>query len=208
MTKEAKAKAMDGDSYTLEWYRRRSRSKKGPHQSGRHLADVVYEMFHPRNCIDLGGGTFSFANRLAERGVLVTATGYPACCSEFAGPDIRFLAADLSKPIALRRRFEMVTSWEVFEHIPEKFERVLVRTVTQLAQRWALLSIDPSTWGHGHVNCKSKGYWRKLFGEAGLIFEPQITKELSIKVFLQNQITSKAYARNLSVYSVLPRGSH
>lgn len=192
-----------GDAYTLDWYRRRTRSKKGPHKSAQHLADVVYEMFHPESCIDLGGGTFSFANRMAERGVKTFATGYPEYCREFVGPETEFVVADLSVPLlSLKRRFEIVTSWEVIEHIPKKFEKVVIENVLRFSKRWVLLSIDPSTWGFHHVNCKSKGYWRKRFTKAGLVFEPVITKELASKIFAHPDITGKAYARNLSVYSV------
>ena len=154
--------------YPLKWFRNRTKSKKGPHISSGHLADLVYQRFQPKRVIDLGAGTLAFANRMAELG----AESYGVEGSEFNeefGDGAKFIAADLREPfLPDLGKFDLVTSWDVFEHIPESSEPALIETVLHLASDTVLLSIDSSSWGVGHVNCKPKGYWRSLFGNAGL----------------------------------------
>ena len=193
--------AFDTDLYSLEWFRRRTKSPKGPHVSSGHLADLVYAEFAPKRVIDLGSGTCAFANRMGEHGVDATAIDGSPTNAEFA-THCRYFGRDLSQPLDLDEKFDLVTSWDVLEHIPAECEAVAVQNVINLASDWLLLSIDSSSWGHGHVNCKSKGYWRDVFTKAGLVWDKARTDDMQIKIRDNQKITSNWYGYNLTVYRV------
>jgi hypothetical protein len=186
--------------YSLKWFRNRVKSKKGPHVSSYHLANLIHEEIRPLDCIDLGAGTCSFANRMGELGVPTVAVDGSDFNAEFA-TTCSYIGADLRKPFNCGK-FDLVTSWDVIEHIPAESEETIVRTVLDLSKRVVLLSIDASSWGRGHVNCRAKGYWRRRFEEAGLLFDRNLTDHLAHRIDMDDRITSKWYARNLSAYKV------
>jgi SAM-dependent methyltransferase len=192
--------------YPLKWFKNRTRSTKGPHVSSKYLAELIFNRFHPKRCIDLGCGTMSFVNRLSELGVRAYGVDGSEFNSRFA-EGAKYIAHDLSKSFHLDKKFDLVTSWDVFEHIPESSEKVLVDTVKRLSSKWVLLSIDSSEWGRYHVNCKPKGYWRQLFVLAGFTFEKKVTKELCEAILADERITSNWYGRHLSVFR-RPKRAH
>lgn len=186
--------------YPLQWFRNRVRSRKGPHRSSLFLAELIYDEFHPASVIDLGAGTCAFANRMGQLGVYSVAVDGSAFNREFA-ESCTYVAADLSKPWPLGpSSYDLVTSWDVIEHIPAEAEQVIVDTVVGLAGQWICLSIDASRWGRHHVNCKAKGYWRTRFSDAGLIFEKQRTADVAERILRDPNITSNWYANNLSIF--------
>lgn len=187
--------------YPLQWFKNRVRSKKGPHRSSTFLADIIFARFHPRRVIDLGCGTMSFANRLVELGVKrVYGVDGSRFNKEFA-EGAKYLAHNLTEPFETKlKKFDLVTSWDVFEHLPESAEGVITATVRKLASKWLVVSIDPSNWGRHHLNCKPTGYWRALFEKSGFAFQKRITKKLQAEILADKRITSRWYARNLSVF--------
>lgn len=189
--------------YPLKWFRNRTKSKKGPHVSSIHLAKLIKQEFPYQSCLDLGAGALSFANemgkhrgRLNPRSVAVEASEFNREFEE----DCLFIAHNLCKPLYLNQKFDLVTSWDVIEHIPAKFEKVIVSTVVRHVKGYALLSIDASKWGRYHVNCRPKGYWQDVFINAGLIYERELTKEIAEKILQNPKITSNWYARNLLIF--------
>lgn len=193
--------------YPLKWFRNRTKSRKGPHVSSQHLADLVHQRFHPQRAIDLGAGSLGFANRLGELGVVSYGVDGSPFNAEFLKGAQCYIPHDLRKPLSndYIGKFDLVTSWDVFEHIPESSEPAIVQTILNLASDLVLLSIDSSTWGVGHVNCKPKGYWRRLFEKAGLQYQPELTKSLKEEILNDEKITSKWYGRHLLAFKVAQR---
>lgn len=189
------------DLYPLEWFRNRVKSKKGPHKSSIHLADIIFNHFHPKRVIDLGCGTMSFANRMVALGVKrVYGVDGSRFNKEFAD-GAKYISQNLAMSFERElKKFDLVTSWDVFEHLPESAEPVIVDTVKSLSSKWLVVSIDPSSWGRHHLNCKPTGYWRRLFEKAGFVFKKELTKKLQREILADKQITSHWYARNLSVF--------
>lgn len=187
--------------YSLQWFRNRTKSALGPHRSSMHLGKYIYEKFSPEAVLDLGCGTMSFGNTIGLRGVPTVSVDASEFNSEFA-VHTTYVAHNLCNELNLNRKFDVVTSWDCFEHIPEKYEGNLVKTVMNHASEYVLLSIDSSTFGKFHVNCKTKKYWRTLFEAAGLTFLPELTKEVAEEILSNAHITSKWYARNLSIFKL------
>ena len=83
-------------------------------------------------------------------------------------PRDRFLAADLSKPFQLSRKFELVQSLEVAEHVAAEFADVFVENLTRHASGAIFFSAaPPGQGGEFHVNEQPFDYWRKKFARHG-----------------------------------------
>jgi SAM-dependent methyltransferase len=93
------------------------------------------------------------------------------------------MTGDLTHPFAIRDRmghslvFNLVTAWEVLEHIPEKSVPVLVRNVSSHLSPggYFIGSVDtapdgdPLTGAVYHQTLRSKEWWLEQFVEAGFV---------------------------------------
>jgi 2-polyprenyl-3-methyl-5-hydroxy-6-metoxy-1,4-benzoquinol methylase len=63
--------------------------------------------------------------------------------SQLLIPDELFRAADLARPLALGRRFDLVQSLEVAEHITPAASEAFVENLARHAERFVLFSAAP-----------------------------------------------------------------
>jgi SAM-dependent methyltransferase len=80
-----------------------------------------------------------------------------------------FRAADLAEPIDLGRRFDLVQSLEVAEHLPPAKARQFVETLCRHAGAVLFSAAVPGQGGEQHVNEQPLSYWRALFGDHGYV---------------------------------------
>jgi cyclopropane fatty-acyl-phospholipid synthase-like methyltransferase len=66
---------------------------------------------------------------------------------------------DLSKPFYLGKKFDVVLSLEVGEHIPKEFEQQFIDNITKHAKKHLIISwAIVGQGGDGHVNCANNDY--------------------------------------------------
>jgi SAM-dependent methyltransferase len=82
-------------------------------------------------------------------------------------PSSEFLPFDLSKPINVGRKFDLVTSLEVAEHLPERSSDTLVDSLVRHADLIIFSAAIPGQGGHYHINEKNFAYWIRKFKNRG-----------------------------------------
>jgi len=187
-------------TYPIEWYRERLAERGGPHDSNIRLAELTVQEFAPISVIDLGAATCSFVNRVSELGVPATAVDHLPQCAEFAR-NCYFVVHDLQLPLVLYDTFDLVTCWEVIEHLPEEAETAIVTSIVRLAKRWVVLSISSVTDGYEHLNVKPRAYWLDVFEQAGLVYEAERTKRFAGVIAADPLVPCAWFSQNLSVWS-------
>lgn len=73
---------------------------------------------------------------------------------------------------------DLVTCWEVAEHLPEASADRFVESLASLVApggRLVFTAAAPGQPGHGHINCQPKAYWIEKLSLAGLGCEAQWT---------------------------------
>jgi len=78
-------------------------------------------------------------------------------------PPSSIVLSDLTKPLALGRRYDVALCLEVAEHLDPCYAEVLVSSLTQTADNVVFSAACPQQPGQHHVNCQWPGYWQKLF---------------------------------------------
>jgi SAM-dependent methyltransferase len=82
-------------------------------------------------------------------------------------PADQFLPTDISVPIDLQRRFELVECLEVAEHVPESHAETLVDNLVRHGDLILFSAAIPGQGGEFHVNERPYSYWRQKFAARG-----------------------------------------
>ena len=123
--------------------------------------------------LDIGcaRGTWLSAWQDAGVGEVLGIDGNYVEVSTLAIPRERFVAADLAGHLDLRRKFDLVQSLEVAEHIPETSADEFVGNLVRHSKGIILFSAaPPGQGGEFHVNEQPYEYWRRKFRMLG--YEP------------------------------------
>ncbi len=107
-----------------------------------------------------------------------------------------FRAQDLKTPLDLGRRFDLVTSFEVAEHLPEAVADQFVAGLVRHADVVVFSAAIPGQGGVGHVNEQWQSYWARKFTDLGL----ETHDDLRWKVWEDDRIEFY-YAQNTVIYA-------
>ncbi|MBE2215289.1 MAG: class I SAM-dependent methyltransferase [Opitutaceae bacterium] len=141
--------------------------------SARSSADVVVphlvDLVRPACVLDLGCGLGTWLAAFRARGVaeVCGVDGEYVQRELLEIPSVHFVAADLTRPLDLGRRFDLALSLEVAEHLDEGAAPVLVDSLIRHAPVVAFSAAVPGQGGEHHVNCRWPDYWAELFRARG-----------------------------------------
>jgi len=144
------------------------------HITYRPLAESIIDRFQPKSVLELGCGAGSLAwhmRDLYSKCKVVTIDGNPDTSrSPWVNPDFHFIArTDI--PVSLQEdgvpmKFDMILSFEHFEHIQAEQFGVFFKNMKDHAESGAILFATAATWSYGagnnvHCNVKSGQQWRQ-----------------------------------------------
>jgi hypothetical protein len=142
---------------------------EGVARSAEQIVPIVLEYLQPQSVVDVGCGTGTWLSAFHRRGV--------ADILGFEGPWVdrdllqiptdRFRTADLAQPLRSDRRFDLVVSLEVAEHLPHTSAEIFIDTLTQLGQVVLFSAAIPYQGGQQHINERWPSYWATLFARRG-----------------------------------------
>jgi SAM-dependent methyltransferase len=126
---------------------------------------------YPRTVIDFGCGDGAFLRWFREAGAEVTIGIDQHGPDDWARHKGLHLRLDLTEPIDLERKADLVVCLEVAEHLPESAADTLVSTLTRHGDRILFSSAPPGQGGTGHLNEQPRGYWEEKFWRHGYAFQ-------------------------------------
>ncbi|MBY0526617.1 MAG: class I SAM-dependent methyltransferase [Gemmataceae bacterium] len=131
------------------------------------IVPLLLDLVGPRSVIDIGCGIGTWLSVFLRHGV----TDIHGVDGPWVGeaalhiPRTCFRQHDLEKPVNLGRRFDLVTSFEVAEHLAPSAAESFVRTLTALGDVVAFSAAIPDQGGVEHVNEQWPSYWAERFQE-------------------------------------------
>jgi SAM-dependent methyltransferase len=133
------------------------------------IATHLTNLFKPKSVLDVGCGTGELLNGFIHNDVKdyfgvdgsVNAIDYGFIDKEY------LLLHNLEEPLNLNRKFDLVASVEVAEHIKKEFADVFVKTLIANGDTIYITAAPPGQAGTGHYNCQPKQYWIDLFKKNG-----------------------------------------
>ncbi len=154
--------------YTGEFYKL---IREGARRSAEEIIPLVLEWVRPRSVIDVGCGVGAWLSVVRECGVedVWGEDGDYIDRSLLMIPEDHFLPSDLNQPPALDKRFDLVISLEVAEHLPRERAAGFIEYLTGLGPVVLFSAAIPHQGGESHLNEQWPDYWAGLFEEQGFV---------------------------------------
>jgi SAM-dependent methyltransferase len=161
MKTDASVYAYDDDFFTY--------IEEGAKQSAQVIVPLIADVFSIGSVLDVGCGRGVWLKEWRKRGIVDTVgvDGDYVDSTRLAIPAANFVKHDLSQPFNLRRRFDLVQSLEVGEHIAEASADVFVANIAAHGDLVLFSAAVPGQGGEFHVNEQPYAYWRDKFAARG-----------------------------------------
>lgn len=147
-----------------------SYADRSSRHSAREISGLLCQALKIDSVLDVGCARGTWLNMWREQGVkhILGVDGSYVSMDDLAIPRECFFATDLAKPIDLKRKFDLVQSLEVAEHIPAASADVFVENLVRHSSGAILFSAaPPGQGGEFHVNEQPYDYWRQKFHAHG-----------------------------------------
>jgi SAM-dependent methyltransferase len=143
----------------------------GSARSAAIVVPLVHALAPVTSVADFGCGTGAWLARWQQLGVvdIVGCDGPYVPMASLAFDPARFVAVDLAQPVWLGRRFDLVQSLEVAEHLPPAAAEAFVATLVSHAPLVLFSAAVPGQGGEHHLNEQPLEYWRALFRRHGYV---------------------------------------
>jgi len=143
--------------------------EKGSLQSAKEIVPLVVRFLQPASVVDVGCGTGAWLSVFKEQGIkdILGVDGDYVNRDSILIPKEAFQSHDLTSPLAINKKFDLVVSLEVAEHLPSNCAETFVESLTRLGPVVMFSAAIPYQGGQNHVNEQWQDYWRILFNKKG-----------------------------------------
>jgi SAM-dependent methyltransferase len=164
LTRKGPGMAVSEDLYGSSFQEGHS---SGSSRSATRVVPLVKELVEPTSVLDVGCGVGTWLAAWIEVGVsdVVGIDGDYVDRDTLKIPSNKYLAYNLEEPLDLGRRFDLVMSLEVAEHLRPHVARSFVESLVRHGDTILFSAAIPGQGGTGHVNEQWPSYWADLFAE-------------------------------------------
>jgi len=148
--------------YSADYY---SSIERSAESSSRVLVPLILELIKPQSVLDVGCGDGTWLNAYAQTGLV----DYQGVDGDYVSDDVlkiprdHFTAQNLEHPFDLGRRFDLVQSLEVAEHLSANAAKGFVQSLVRHGDVILFSAAVPSQRGQDHINEQWPDYWAALF---------------------------------------------
>lgn len=152
----------------------------GSRRSAEAVVPIVVDLVHPKTVVDVGCGSGTWLSVFRAIGIedVLGVDGDWVDENLLRIPRECFLRADLEKPLALDKRFDLVASLEVAEHLPPRCADTFVDSLCRLGQVILFSAAIPFQGGRNHVNEQWPEYWAQRFRRKGFAVADVIRRRI------------------------------
>jgi cyclopropane fatty-acyl-phospholipid synthase-like methyltransferase len=145
-------------------------------QAPNEVVPIICDRLRPKSVLDVGCGLGTWLYAFSEKGVAdcLGLDGDHVDKSRLKIPASQFKVQDLTMPWDLGRRFDVVMSLEVAEHLPEKSSAGFVEALVRHGDNIIFSAAIPGQGGQNHLNEQWTAYWQEKFAVHGYYFHDVI----------------------------------
>jgi 2-polyprenyl-3-methyl-5-hydroxy-6-metoxy-1,4-benzoquinol methylase len=182
------------EPYTNDFYSKYQEDVRG---SAQEIVPYLIDLLHPKSVIDVGCGVGTWLSVFNTHGI----KDFFGIDGEYVNTQMleisaeAFMPTDIKKPFRLERRYDLVISLEVAEHLPIESASVYVESLTKLGPVILFSAAIPFQGGANHVNEQWPEYWVEHFQRKGFTVIDCIRRR-----FWRNQNVKWWYAQNTLMF--------
>lgn len=141
----------------------------GARRSAKQFVGTLYPLLSVSSVADFGCGRGTWLKEWQAAGVddIAGVDGDYVVRAELKIPERQFHAHDITQPVDLGRRFDLVQSLEVAEHLHADAADRFVDTLTAHGDCILFSAAVPGQGGEFHINEQPLEYWREKFAARG-----------------------------------------
>lgn len=141
-------------------------------EAPREVVPIVLKMLEVNSVLDVGCGTGTWLKAFEENGIeeYTGIDGEHLIMKHLQIPPSHFIAIDLNSSWSLKRKFDLVISLEVAEHLPESQADEFVARLVEHGDTILFSAAVPGQGGQNHINEQWPAYWRNKFLKHGYYF--------------------------------------
>jgi SAM-dependent methyltransferase len=177
--------------------------------SAKIILELLFPYVKPRSAVDVGCGLGIWLAVLHEFGVtdLRGIEGEGIDPSSFVVEPSLITRCDLQRGFALDRRFELVISLEVAQHLRPEAAGTFVASLAAHGDLILFSAAIPFQGGNNHVHERFPNYWADLFANHGFqacdVIRPHIWTDQNVHWWLRQNVLLFAHERALKTYPEL-----
>jgi cyclopropane fatty-acyl-phospholipid synthase-like methyltransferase len=145
--------------------------ERGSTASARRFSAFMTPLLDVNSILDVGCGRGAWLREWRNAGVKVVhgADGPYVRRESLLIPAEDFTAVDLSQKFDLGRRYDLVSSLEVAEHLPPSASEAFISSLVGHSDLILFSAATPGQGGENHINERPLWYWQGVFAEHGYV---------------------------------------
>jgi 2-polyprenyl-3-methyl-5-hydroxy-6-metoxy-1,4-benzoquinol methylase len=168
-------------------------------QSSGKVAEIIDSFLSFHSVFDIGCGCGLYLQELFNRGKDVVGCDASIDAIKLASNEFTVFYGDVTRPIILNRKFDLVLCFEVAEHIRTQHSRQLVKNCTHYGDLVVFTAAPPGQGGVGHINEQPYEFWIRLFAENHFRYNRELSEQVR-SVMKENNVV-EWIANNFMVFS-------
>jgi 2-polyprenyl-3-methyl-5-hydroxy-6-metoxy-1,4-benzoquinol methylase len=182
--------------YDRSFYEEANEEKR---KSSRKVAAVINSFLEFNSVLDIGCGCGLYLAEFQRLGKETLGCEASSDAIKMAPPDVTVFFCDVTRPILLNRRFDLVLSIEVAEHIRKSASGQLVRNCTAYGDTVVFTAAPRGQGGIGHINEQPYKFWTDLFAANHFRYRREFSEK--IRSVMKKEKVVEWIARNLMVFT-------
>lgn len=168
--------------------------------SPNEIVPELIKIINPKSVVDVGCGIGTFLHCFKDKGVkeILGLDG------KWANKDLlfknilpsEFIEVNLENKIEIEKKFDLVVSLEVAEHISEKSANMFVENLVNLGEVILFSAAIPGQGGQNHINEQWLTYWEEVF-----LKHDYILKDVLRPIFWNNNKIFWWYKQNMVLFT-------
>jgi SAM-dependent methyltransferase len=149
-------------------------------KSAEEIVPLLMQLVNPSSVLDVGCGLGTWLQVFEKYGV----KDYKGVDQQGSDTSIlyidpsKFISADLAKPLRLNKKYDLVVSLEVAEHIPETAANIFIENLINHGDIILFSAAVPFQEGQRHLNEQWIEYWTAKFSNYDYQFYDIIRKQI------------------------------
>ena len=141
-----------------------------------NVIDKILQEFNPNSILDVGCGTGISLKYFLHKNIDAIGVENSMLAIKNSAVSHKIIRHNLKKQLFLNKKFDLVWSFEVIEHIHPDFEAIFLNTLVQHSDRVIISAALPGQGGHGHFNEQLPEYWVEKFSKLNFQLNVEMTE--------------------------------